>query len=137
MKPGLNSRLKVSLALGTGALLALMLCVQCVRTYWYIDNVLVPQQAQREAERQAAALGTAARSAGVSDPRSLGPVIEHLLASGSDRVLWMRVSDPDGNVLAQGGKPGPTAKVPLDWRGRLEKHQNVASVAGTSQNRAF
>jgi hypothetical protein len=46
MKPGLCSRFKVGLALGTGALLALMLCVQCVRTYLYTDAVLIPQQAQ-------------------------------------------------------------------------------------------
>jgi hypothetical protein len=137
MKPGLNSRLKGSLPLGTGALLALMLCVQCVRTYQYTDNVLVPQQAQREAERQAAALGTAARSAGVTDARSLGPVIEHLLAAGSDRVLWMRVLDPDRNVLSQGGKAGPTAKVPFDWRERQEKHESVASVANASEGKAF
>jgi len=113
-----------------------MLCVQCVRTFWYTDSVLVPQQAQRETERQAANLSTAARSAGVTDPRLLGPVIEHL-ESGSDRVLWMRVLDPDGNVLAQGGKPGTTAKVPLDWRERLEKHESVASVAGTPEGKAF
>ena len=86
MKLGLYSHLKVGLALGTGALLASMLCVQCVRTYLYTDAVLVPQQAQREAERQAVALSTAARSAGVTDPRALGPVIEHALESASDRV---------------------------------------------------
>src|ERR1700729_3938515 len=127
MRPSRYSHCKAGIALGTGAVLASILCVQCVRTYWYTDNVLVPQQAQREAERQAAALGTAARSAGVTDARSLGPGIGHLLAAGSDRVLWMRVLDPDRNVLSQGGKAGPTAKVPFDWRERQEKHESVAS----------
>lgn len=104
MKPGLYSHLKVGLALVTGALLALILCVQCVRTYLYTDAVLVPQQAQREAERQAIAISTAARSAGINDPRALGPVLEHALESATDRILWMRVLDSDGNLLAQAGK---------------------------------
>ena len=138
MKAALYSHFKVGLALGTGALLALMLCVQCIRTYLYTDAVLVPQQAQHEAERQAGALGTAARSAGVTDPRALGPVIEHALESASDRVLWMRVLDSDGKLFAQGGiHPGTTAKIPQDWRQRLEKHENVGAVVDTSAGKAL
>jgi serine phosphatase RsbU (regulator of sigma subunit) len=137
MKTGLYSHLKAGLALGTGALLALMLCVQCVRTYWYTDAVLVPEQAQREAERQMVALSTAARSAGVTDPRALGPVIEHVLESGSERVLWMRVLDSDGNLFAQGGKPGTMAKVPPDWRDRLEKHESIGSLVDTSEGKVL
>jgi serine phosphatase RsbU (regulator of sigma subunit) len=128
--------LKVGVALGTGALLALVLCVQCVRTYWYTDAVLVPQQAQREAERQAIALGTAARSAGVADPRGLGPLIGHALESASG-VLWMRVLDSDGNIVAQGGNPGTIAKVPADWRDRLEKHESVGVRVDTPEGKAF
>jgi hypothetical protein len=137
MKLGLYSHVKVGLALGSGALLALMLCVQCVRTYLYTDAVLVPQQAQHEAERQAIALGAAARSAGVTDPRALAPVIEHALESGSDRVLWMRVLDSDANVLVQGGNPGTTFKVPVDWRERLEKHENVGAFVDTSAGKTL
>lgn len=137
MKPGLYSHLKVGLALGTGALLALMLCVQCVRTYLYTDAVLVPQQAQREAERQAMALGTAARTAGVTEASALAPVTEHALESASGRVLWMRLLDSDGNLIAQGGKPGTTAVVPPDWRERLERHESVEALAGTSEGKAF
>jgi serine phosphatase RsbU (regulator of sigma subunit) len=141
MKAALYSHFKVGLALGTGALLALMLCVQCIRTYLYTDAVLVPQQARHEAERQAGALGTAARNAGVTDPRALGPVIEHVLESTSDRVLWMRVLDSDGNLVAQGGKSGSnsgtTAKIPQDWRQRLEKHENVGALVDTSAGKAL
>ncbi len=50
-------QLKFGLVLGIGALIALMLCVQCVRTYLYTDAVLVPQQAESEANREAGALG--------------------------------------------------------------------------------
>src|SRR5438067_2393444 len=112
MKLPKYSQFKFGLVLGTGAVVASVLCVQCVRTYLYTDAVLVPQQAQREAERQVGALTTAARSAGITGPRALGPVIEHALESSSDRVLWMRVLDPESNLLAQGGSPQGTAKVP-------------------------
>jgi serine phosphatase RsbU (regulator of sigma subunit) len=137
MKAGLYSHCKFGLALGAGALLALLLCVQCVRTYLYTGAVLIPQQAQREAERQANALGAAARSAGVTDPRALVPVIEHALESGSDRVLWMRVLDSDGNILAQGGKPETTARIPSDWRERLEKHESVGALLDTVNGKSL
>ena len=137
MKLRLYSHLKVGLALGTGALLASMLCVQCVRTYLYTGAVLVPQQAQREFERQTFAISTAARSAGVTDARALGPVMEHALEAGTDRILWMRVLDSDGNLFAQVGKPGTPAEVPLDWRERLEKHESVAPLVDTSEGKAF
>jgi hypothetical protein len=73
MKSFLYAHPRFGLALGAGALLALILCVQCVRTYLYTDTVLAPQQAQREAERQAGALGAAARTAGVTDPAPWAP----------------------------------------------------------------
>jgi serine phosphatase RsbU (regulator of sigma subunit) len=137
MRPGRYSHCKAGIALGTGAVLALILCVQCVRTYWYTDAVLVPQQAQREAERQAVALSTAARSAGVTDPRALGPVIEHAMESGSDRILWMRVLDTDGALFAQAGKPGKPAAVPSDWRERMETHDSVISLVDTWAGKGF
>lgn len=137
MKQCVYSHVKFGLALGVGVLLALALCVQCVRTYLYTNKVLVPQQAMREAERQAAAIGAAARSAGVTDLRALGPVLEHALESSSDRILWMRVLDSDSNLLAQAGRPQTIAKVPGDWRERLEKHADAGSLLDTSQGRAF
>ncbi len=114
------SHFKVGLALTIGALLALMLCVQCVRTYLYTDAVLVPQQAQREAERQAAALGAAARSAGVTDPSGLAPVIEHTLESASDRVFWMRVFESDDLPLSP-----------------PEGHESVGAAVETPAGKAF
>src|ERR1700683_717841 len=122
MRLGRYSHFKVGIALGTVAVLALILCVQCVRTYWYTDAVLVPQQAQREADRQAVALGTAARSAGVTDPRALGPGVEHAMKPVSDQILWMRVLDTSGTLFAQVAKPGKPVEVPADWREQLETH---------------
>jgi hypothetical protein len=63
--------------------------------------------------------------------------MEHALEAGTDRILWMRVLDSDGNLFAQVGKPGTPAEVPLDWRERLEKHESVAPLVDTSEGKAF
>ncbi|MGA8028259.1 MAG: PP2C family protein-serine/threonine phosphatase [Bryobacteraceae bacterium] len=130
-------QLKFGLVLGIGALIALMLCVQCVRTYRYADAVLVPQQAEGEANRQAGALSAAARTAGIADPRSLGQVIGRALDAASDRVLWMRVMDMNGKVLAQGGSPQGQPKVSSSWWERVEKHETLGKETDTSQGKAL
>jgi len=123
--------------IGIGALVASVLCVQCVRTYLYTDAVLVPQQAEREAERQVGALATAARSAGITEPRALAPVIGHVLESARDRVRWMRVLDPESVLLAQGGSPQGTAKIPSWWWESIEAHERLGVLVDTPEGQAF
>ncbi len=134
---GKYPQLKFGLVLVMGALIALMLCVQCVRTYLDIDAVLVPQQAENEANRQAGALSAAARIAGIADPSSLGPVIGHTLETVSDRVLWMRVLDLNSKVLAQGGSPEKAPKFPSRWWDRVEKHETLGAVTDTARGKAL
>ena len=128
---------KFGLFLAIGALVALVLCVQCVRTYLYTGAVLVPQQAEREAERQAGALAAAARSAGITDPAPLGPLIEHAFESSPDRVLWMRVLDMDGGLLAEGGKPEGTVKIPPHLFNHIDMRESPGTVIDTTQGKAF
>ena len=137
MKLRRYSQWKFGVVLGLGVLVALVLCAQCVRTYFYTDAVLVPQQAEHEAVRQAGALSAAARSAGVSNPRALGPVIERALEAASDRVLWMRVLDPAHNVVAQGGSPQGMAQFPPGWRNRIEKHETPGMLIATPEGKAL
>jgi Stage II sporulation protein E (SpoIIE) len=137
MMPRKHSQWKFGLVLGIGALIALALCVQCVRTYLYTDAVLVPQEAGHEAVRQVGLLSASARSAGISEPRNLGPAIERAMESSSDRVLWMRVLDLQNNVLAQGGHPEGTARIPPRWWERVQNHDKVGSLIDTSEGKAF
>lgn len=138
MKPrSRQSYFKFALVLTIGAVLALVLCIQCVRTYLYTDNVLVPQQAEREAERQGGALSTAARSAGIADPHAMLPVIEHALESASEHVLWIRVLDGEGTILAQGGNPRTNVGIPKDWWQRVENHESLGSLIDTPRGKAF
>jgi hypothetical protein len=137
MKLRKYSRFKFGLVLGIGALVASVLCVQCVRTYLYTDAVLVPQQAEREAERQGGVVTAAARSAGITDPRSLGPAIQHALESSTDRVLWVRVLDLKNTVLAQGGNPQGRATVSPQWWASVEKHESLGRSVDTVEGKAF
>lgn len=124
MKRGRYTHWKFGFVLGTGALIALVLCIQCVRTYLYADAVLVPQQAQREAERQVGAITAAAHNVGIADARKLGPILQRSLEADADRFLWMRVVDLNSNVLAQAGRPERSAGLPLDWWDRIQKHES-------------
>ncbi len=133
----IDSRLTFRLVLGTGALLAIVLCAQCIRTYLYTDAVLVPQQAQREAERQSMALSNAARSAGISDARALGPVIEHALESAADRILWIRVMDMESNVFVEQGGARATGTALPDWKERMTKHLPPGVLLNTAEGKAY
>ena len=137
MKLHKYSQWKFGVVLGIGVLVALVLCVQCVRTYWYADAVLVPRQAEHEAARQAGALSAAARSAGINNPLELGPVMERTIESASDRVLWMRILDVDSNVLAQRGVPQGTPRIPKGWWERAEKQESLGASVDTPEGKAL
>jgi len=132
-----HSQWKFRFLLIGGALVALALCVQCVRTYFYTVADLIPQQAEQEAAREAGAVSAAARSAGIDDPRKLGLSLQHAIESAADRVLWMRVLDSDNNVLSQAGTPPPNAKIPAQWWDKVEKHQNRGTLINTSEGEAL
>jgi hypothetical protein len=131
------SQWKFGVVLGVGALVALVLCVQCVRTYFYIDTNLIPQQAEHEAARQIGSLSAAARSAGITDPRNTGPVVEHAVESAADRILWMRVLDVNGTVFSQAGTPEGRPQVPSGWWQRVEQHDRLGTPVNTRQGKAW
>jgi len=131
------SQFRFGIVLGTGVLIAVVLCIQCVRTFLYIDSVLVPRQAEQEAQRDAGALGAAARSAGIDDPRKLSPVLQHAVESAGDRILWMSVLDADNNVLSEAGNDPVTSRIPPHWWDRLQRYESVGTVVKTSEGKAF
>ena len=109
------SRAGLVLSIVAGSALAVLLCTQCVRNYLYVDRTLVPEEARREAERQSVALTIAARSAQITDPHGLSAVFEHAIDEAADRVIWMRLANRQGDVVAQAGTPLGDMKVPPRW----------------------
>ena len=132
-----GSHLGVTISVAAGIVLALLLCFQCVRTYLYVGNILVPQEAEREAERQVGAVASAARSAGVADARALGPVLEQIVEESSGQVIWLRLLNPESEVLAQAGAPLGEAKVPSKWWEVVQKRDPSAHRVETPSGAAF
>ena len=126
-----HSQVGLVLSVTAGAALAVLLFAQSVRTYLYVGRVLVPQEAERMAERQGGALVSAARAAGVLDPRELGPLLERAVTEDSDRVCWIRLLNQDSAVLAQAGTPEGPANVPRRWRELVEKHDTLGRLVAT------
>jgi hypothetical protein len=131
------SHVGLVLSVTAGAVLAVLLFAQSVRTYLYVGRVLVPQEAERAAERQGGELASAARAAGVSDPRQLGPLLERAVNENSDRVGWIRLLNQESAVLAQAGTPQGTANVPPRWRELVEKYDTLGRPVDTPGGRAW
>jgi hypothetical protein len=130
-------QLLLLLSVSAGIVLALLVCVQCVRTFFYVGRVLIPQEAEREAERQTGALVTAARNAGINNPRDLGPVLNLQLEEAADRVVWFRLLSPDGVVVSQAGAPQGEAKIPAGWFEAVEKREYQGKLVDTPRGKAL
>ena len=130
------SRAGLVVSIVAGSTLAVLLCTQCVRNYLYVDRTLVPEEARREAERQSAALTSAARSAGVTDPRDLSAVFEHAIDEAADRVVWIRLANQPGDVVAQAGTATGEMRVPPRW-GQGGNRESPERVIRTSRGTAI
>ena len=131
------SRAGLVVALVAGVTLAMLLCVQCVRTYLYVDRVLVPQEVEREAERQGGAVATAARTASATDPRALSPLLERAMEEAADRIIWIRLVNQDGQILSQAGPALGDVKVPQRWFEAMEKRESLGRVVQTPRGKAM
>ena len=74
---------------------------------------------------------SAVRSAGVTDPGTLSPVLERVIEGSSERVIWMRLLSPEGAVVAQAGTPQGKATVPPRWWARAEEANRPGQVIET------
>jgi hypothetical protein len=125
------------LSIIAGGALAILLCAQCVRTYLYVGRVLVPQEASLEAERHGGSLAIATRTAGVTDPRALSPLMQRAIEEASEKVIWIRLVNPEGAVLEQAGTPQGEVKVPPRWWERVEARESLGRVIDTPTGKAL
>ena len=100
------------LAVVFGLLLGLILLADTVITYRYVSNVLVRQEAQREAQRKALSIGRAARLTHASDPHELEAVLDELVRESPQEIAWIRIVAADGRVLAQTSKARNGVTIP-------------------------
>lgn len=102
------------LSIAFGLLLGLILLADTVMTYRYVSNVLVRQEAQREAQRKALSIGRAARLTHASEPQELEAVLDELVRESPQEIAWMRIVAADGRVLAQTAKARTGVIIPPD-----------------------
>ncbi|MBI4519348.1 MAG: PP2C family protein-serine/threonine phosphatase [Gemmatimonadetes bacterium] len=95
------------LAILAGAGLAILLLVQTSATYRYVSENLVRLEARRSADRTVRTLETAARLVGAADPAGLGPILDDIRLDAPERVAWISVRSPSGELLAASGPAGP------------------------------
>ncbi len=86
-----------------GLLLGLISLGQALRTYWYVSGNLIRQEALREGERKVAFLARSARAAGMYDAAHLVPILDELRHELPARVMWVRILNLNGSVLAESG----------------------------------
>lgn len=87
--------------LGLGALLAVLLVVNSVINYVFVSRRMVVDSLRRDMSRQIALLEKEVRDAGGPDQADLPALADDL---AKDRKLgWIRLTDRDGNLLAQSG----------------------------------
>ena len=131
------SHLGLFLVVAVGIALAVLLSVQCVRTYLYVTRVLVPQEAEREAERQSGILSSTARNAGVADPHALAPILQKVMEGDSNHAIWMRLLGPDRSVWAEAGTPQGSPTVPERWWERVEKRESLGRLIDTPSGQVW
>jgi len=131
------SHIGLRLLLAAGVLLAILLCVQSVRTYIYIGSVLVPQEAEREAHQQVGELASLAHEAGITEERELAPLLERSMTSGSSHPVWLRLLDPGNAVIAKAGVPPASVNLPSHWWDRQQQHESVGHIVNTANGKVF
>ena len=116
MKPK-NLWFKFSICVG--GLLGLLLFVQTVRTYQYVSESLVRQEATREADRRMNSISRALRLTGSTESSTLTPVLHELVREAPSHIAWIRIFNQDGKEIAESArvpgapvyKPGQLAKL--------------------------
>ena len=125
------SHVGLVLSVTAGAVLAVLLFAQSVRTYLYVDRVLVPQEAERTAERQGDALTSAARAAGVLGSAPTRTPSGACGQRGSDPGRLDPPAQPGERDSGTGGNAQGTANVPPGWRELVEKYDTLGRPVDT------
>lgn len=101
------------ISIGLGVLLAMLLLVQTLATYYFVSRSLVRQEAARDANRRVQSITRLARQAGVVEPAKLTPILNELVREDSDQIAWIRILNFDGSVVATStvAAPAPAYKV--------------------------
>jgi hypothetical protein len=98
---------KCSMAIG--ALLSVLLVVETVVRYRYVEGDLVREEAQRESDRRVRSIARAARLMRVEQFSEMGSLLREVAHENPNQIAWIRIIAGDGHIIAtsNGGDEGP------------------------------
>ena len=110
----MNSRhLWFRCSIAIGLLLSVLLVVETLVTYRYVERDLVREEAQREAGRRIRSIERAARLTGTGSS-NLGPVLHEVAHENPNQIAWIRVLGRDGHLVAASGRVDEATKYSQD-----------------------
>jgi serine phosphatase RsbU (regulator of sigma subunit) len=124
-------------ALVFGCLVGLLLLAQSVAGYFYVSRRLVRDQLQREADRQAIRLERSLRAAGTPEEATIARALEEHLEEQQQRVVWLRLLDGTGRVLAQAGSAVGNPPSAERIRRSFEQREDIRRMVETASGRVF
>ena len=97
-------------AIAVGVLLSVLLLVETVNTFRYVERDLVHEEAQRESDRRLRSIVRAARLAEIEQGADLEPILAEMAHENPAQIAWIRVIARDGRVIARSDQQseGPT-----------------------------
>jgi hypothetical protein len=86
-------------SIAIGLLLSVLLLVETIITYRYVEGDLVREEAQRVSDRHVRSLLRAARLMKVEHSSDLGPVLDEMVHEDPNQIAWIRIIASDGHVI--------------------------------------
>src|SRR4051812_46876193 len=97
-----------------GLLLSVLLLVESLVTYRYVEGDLVREEAQREADRRVRSIVRAARLIGIEGSYDMRPVLNEVAHENPNQIAWIRIVAIDGHIVTATAGGGEAPKYSRD-----------------------
>jgi hypothetical protein len=103
---------KCSIAIGL--LLSVLLLLETLVTYRYVERDLVREEAQREASRRVRSIERTVRLTRTGESSDVGLVLRKVTHENPNEIAWIRVLGRDGHIVGATGRVNVTPKYSQD-----------------------
>jgi hypothetical protein len=107
-----------------GVLLSVLLLIETVDTYRYVERDLVREESLRESERHVSSIARAARLMRTTQSSDMGSLLREVARENPNQIAWVRVIARDGHIIATSDRGDEGPKYSGDeLRTLLEQHR--------------
>jgi hypothetical protein len=104
--------------------LSVLLIIETVKSYRYVERDLVREEAQREADRHVRSIVRSARLMRAEQSSELGSLLRELAHENPNQIAWIRIIARDGHIIATSDRGDGAPKYSGDeWRALVERHR--------------